>query len=255
MESTCLRKRLADGEVLLGLNSNYPSAALIETIGSMWDFIWIDGQHGQFSYDSALTAVRTTDLVGTDSLLRVSGQEHSLLGLYADMLPSALMVPVVDTPEQAKAVVDATMFPPLGNRSYGGRRPIDHHGRDYYLGDGPVLILQIETPQAVENAAAIANIEGIDGLFLGTDDLKIRSGLSPNASTLETEAIAQAMAKVGRAAKDAGKVAGCPADTPDLVKHLVELGYQIIAAGSDKGFLQEACREKIEQIREVIPAQ
>ena len=143
----------------------------------MWDFLWIDGQHGPFSYDSALTAVRTTDLVGTDSLLRVPGQEHSLLGLYADMLPSAMMVPVVNTPEQAKAVVDATRFPPLGNRSYGGRRPIDFLGRDYYMGEGLVLVLQIETPEAVENAAAIAALEGVDALFLGADDLKIQLGV------------------------------------------------------------------------------
>ncbi len=253
MESTRLRQRLVNGEILLGLSNNYPSASLIETIGSMWDFLWIDGQHGQFSYDSALTAVRTTDLVGTDSLLRVPGQEYSILGLYADMLPSAMMVPVVNTPEQAKAVVDATRFPPLGNRSYGGRRPIDSLGRDYYLGDGLVLVLQIETPEAVENAAAIAALEGVDALFLGADDLKIQSGVPVNAPNLETKVVVEAMEKVARAAKDAGKISGCVAGTPEQVKYSADLGYQLIATGGDMGLLREACREKIEQIRKVVP--
>lgn len=249
MEPTRFRQRLLDGETLLGLSNNYPSAALIETIGSMWDFIWIDGQHGQFSYDNALTAVRTSDLVATDTLLRVPGHEHSLLGLYADMFPSALMVPMVNTPAQAKAVVDATSFPPLGNRSYGGRRPIDLLGRGYYSGNGPVIVAQIETPEAVDNAAAIAAIEGIDAIFLGADDLKIQSGVSVDAPNLETKVVVEAMARVAQAAKDAGKFSGCVAGTPEQVKCSIDLGYQILPVGSDVGMLRTACKEKIELLR------
>ena len=252
MEPTRLRRRLKDGEFLLGLSNNYPSAALIETIGAMWDFLWIDGQHGQFSYDNALTAVRMADLVGIDTLLRVPGQEHGLLGLFADMFPSALMVPLVNNPEQAKAVVDGTRFPPLGNRSYGGRRPIDLLDRDYYLDHEPVLVVQIETPEAVDNAAAIAATEGVDGLFLGTDDLKIQAGLSVNAPNLETDVVVEAMARVAQAAKDAGKATGCVAPSPELMKHSIDLGYQVLVGGGDMGLLREACREKVQVLREAM---
>ena len=252
MEPTRLRRRLKNGELLLGLLNHYPSAALIETVGAMWDFLWIDGQHGQFSYDNALTAVRTADLVGIESLLRVPGQEHGLLGLYADMFPSALMVPMVNNVEQAKAVVDATRFPPLGNRSYGGRRPIDILDRDYYREHEPVLVAQIETPEAVDNAAAIAATEGVDVLFLGTDDLKIQAGLSVNAPSLETDVVIEAMARVAQAAKDTGKAAGCVAPNPELMKHSVDLGYQVLVGGADMGLLREACREKVRALREVM---
>ena len=174
MESSRLRKRLSDGEFLLGLCNHYPSAAIIETIGAMWDFIWIDGQHGQFSYDNALNAVRAADLVGTDSILRIPGQEYSLLGPYADMLPSALMVPMVNNQQQARDVLNAARFPPLGNRSYGGRRPIDLLGRDYYLNPGPVLIAQIETPEAVDlvpphRITAVAGLEEEESRMCGLD--------------------------------------------------------------------------------------
>lgn len=252
MEPTRLRERLADGEILLGFSNNYPSAALIETVGAMWDFLWIDGQHGQFSYDNALTAVRTADMVGTDSLLRVPGHEHSLLGLYADMFPSAMMVPMVNTIEQARAVVDATKFPPLGNRSFGGRRPIDSLGRGYYQGNGPLVVAQIETPRAVENAAEIAGTEGIDALFLGADDLKIQSGESVDAPNLETKVVTQAMARVAQAAKDAGKFAGCVAVTAEQVKYSTDLGYQLLAAGGDMGMLRNACRNTLELLRKEI---
>ncbi|MBN2293306.1 MAG: hypothetical protein JXM70_12825 [Pirellulales bacterium] len=252
MDPTRLRERLAAGDILLGLSNNYPSAALIETVGSMWDFIWIDGQHGQFSYDNALTAVRASDLVGTDSLLRAPGHEHSLLGLYIDMFPSALMVPMVNTPAQAHAVVDATKFPPLGNRSFGGRRPIDSLGREYYLAEGPLLIAQIETPRAVENVEEIAATDGIDVLFLGADDLKIQSGESVDAPNLETEVVTQAMDRVAKAAKGAGKYSGCVAVTPEQVKYSIDLGYQILAVGGDMAMLRCACRDALELLRKVI---
>ena len=252
MEPNRLRQRLRDGEFLLGFSNSYPSAALIETVGAMWDFIWIDGQHGQFSYDAALTAIRTADLVGVDTLLRVPGQEHGLLGLYADMFPSALMVPMVNNPEEAKAVVNATRFPPLGNRSYGGRRPIDVIDRNFYLENQPVLVAQIETPQAVDHAAAIAAVEGVDALLLGADDLKIQAGLSVNAPSLETEIVVEAMERVARAAKEAGKAAGCVTPSPELVQHCAALGYQLLIAGSDVGFLRKACQDANQRLREAL---
>ena len=240
MDPTRLRKALEDGKVLLGLQNNYPSAAIIETIGALWDFVWIDGQHGQFSYDNALASVRMADLVGVDSLLRVPGQEYGVIGLHADMFPSALMVPMVNCAEDAAAVVDASRFPPLGNRSYGGRRPIDVVGRNYYQDHEPLLVVQIETPEAVGNVVDIAATEGVDAVFLGTDDLKIQMGLSVDTPILESEAILDALAQVARAAKDTGKAAGCVAPHPDLFKRCVGLGYQLVVAGSDRVFLGDA---------------
>ncbi len=252
MDPTRLRKALEDGDVLLGLLNNYPSAAIIESIGALWDFVWIDGQHGQFSYDSALAAVRMADLAGVDSVLRVPGHEDGVIGLYADMFPSALMVPMVNNAEDAAAVVSASRFPPLGNRSYGGRRPIDVVDRNYYQNHEPLLVVQIETPQAVDNAADIAATEGVDVVFLGTDDLKIQMGLPVNTPTLESKPILDALAHVAKVAKDAGKAAGCVAPHPDLFKRSVELGYQLVMGGSDRAFLCDASREQVQTLRKTL---
>ena len=123
---------------------------------------------------------------------------------------------------------------------------------DYYLEHEPVLVAQIETPEAVGNAAAIAATEGVDALFLGTDDLKIQAGLSVNAPNLGTDIVVEAMVQVAQAAKGAGKVAGCVAPSPDLMKRSVDLGYQILVGGGDMGLLREACRETIRVLREVM---
>ena len=101
--------------------------------------------------------------MGVDTLLRVPGREFGVVGPFADMAPSAILIPMVNTPDDAAEVVRALRFPPRGNRSFGSRRAVDLYSRDYYLESEPLLVAQLETPQAVENAHAIAETDGIDG--------------------------------------------------------------------------------------------
>ena len=252
MESTRLRQRLESGEVLLGVANGYPCPAIIETIGRGWDFVWIDSQHGQYFHDAAIHAVRAADAAGVDTLLRVPCQEPGMMGLYMDMLPSALMVPMVNTAEQAAAVVDAVRFPPLGNRSFGGRRPIDYLGRSYYQGPGPVVVVQIETPQAVENAEEIIALEGVDGLLLGPDDLKIQLGLPIDTPWLESAPLRDAMRHVAEAARNAGKYAGGIAPSQEALRETIEMGFQLVVGGGDVPFLRAAAQERLAALREVL---
>ncbi|NQT19236.1 MAG: hypothetical protein HQ592_05990, partial [Planctomycetes bacterium] len=199
-----------------------------------------------------LNTVRAADAVGVDTLLRPPSQEPGLLGMYADLLPSALMVPIVNNASQANAVVDAVRFPPRGNRSYGGRRPIDFLGRDYYRGAELLLACQIETPEAVQHAEEIVATDGVDALFLGADDLKVQLGIPVDTPNLDSEPIAEATRRVAQAARKHGKLAGCIAVSPQSVKHCVELGYQIIIGGADVAFLRAASAQRLEVLRPVL---
>lgn len=252
MDPTRFRQRLKNEEILIGLSLNYPSPAIIETIGRMWDFLWLDGQHGQLSYDNMLAMVRSADMVGADTLVRVPGRESGIVGPYADMAPTALMIPMINTPEDAAAAVDAAKFPPLGSRSYGGRRAIDLADRTYYLDKEPVLVAQIETPEAVKNVHAIAQTEGIDVLMLGPDDFKIQVGLAINAPILETPVLLDAFKTVAVAAREAGKSAICIATTSELARHALSLGYRMIIGGSDKQFLYDASNGQQAMLRETL---
>ena len=122
--------RLRAGETLLGLCNALPAPGIIEVFHKGWDFIWIDGQHGSFGYESLYNAVVMSQLHNIETLLRVPGHDAGILGPMADLSPSALMIPIVNTVDQAKAIVSALTFPPKGTRSYGGRRPIDLYGRE-----------------------------------------------------------------------------------------------------------------------------
>jgi 4-hydroxy-2-oxoheptanedioate aldolase len=252
MQSSRLRQRLADGERLLGLCLCYPAAGIIEGIACGWDFLWIDCQHGQIAWDNALHAVRAADLAGVEAIVRVPNSDPGAVGPYADLFCAGLMVPMVNSARQAAAIADAVRFPPRGNRSYGGRRPIDLAGRDYYRKHAPLVVCQIETPEAVEHAFEIASTDGVDTLLIGTDDLKIQLGLSVDAPTLETEPIVRALEQVADAARAAGKAAGCVAPCPGLLERCVAMGYQLLVGGSDAGFLRSAARERLETLRGVL---
>ena len=249
-----IQVKLKNNEVVLGLMLHYPAAGIIECMSAGWDWLWIDGQHGQIDYSNMLQCVRAADLRGIPAIPRVSGHEYGAIGLIMDMRTAGIMVPMVDSPQQAERLVEAVRFPPLGERSYGGRRVIDAEGRGYYekANDETLLVLQIETLKAVENAEAIAATAGVDALFFGADDMKVRMGIPINTPISESEELAAAMKTTIKSAQNAGKVAGCVAPDASSIARAKSLGYQLIAGGGDVAFLRTASAEKLKELRNAV---
>jgi 4-hydroxy-2-oxoheptanedioate aldolase len=250
---TSLRKMLADGKPLLGLSVMYPSPGAIERVGPDWDWMWIDGQHGELGYEQTLSLVRASDLIQRPAVVRVPGHEFGPIGKALDMGAAAVIAPCVDTPEQARAVVDAAKFPPLGKRSYGGRRPIDFHGRNYSdtANADTLLIAQIESPQAIENADAIAAVPGVDALFLGPDDLMLRRGFSMT-ETKSKETLGKDMEIVASACRKHGKVGVMVGVGEEMLRLCLSMGFQMIVGGSDVGFLAGGSKQAVGDARKVI---
>lgn len=232
------REKLLSGKPQLGLNVMYPSPGVIERIGAEWDWIWVDAQHGQLGYNDTINIVRVCDLVDRPSLVRVPWLEAGHIGLVLDMGPAGVIVPCIDTPEMARAAVRAAKFPPLGGRSYGARRAIDRKGRNYSdtANQDTLLIVQIESPEAVDNADAIAAIEGVDGLFLGPDDVLLRRGVSPTAPR-DKKMLASDMGAVANACKKHGKFSVMVGVSAEMLNASLEFGYNMIVAGGDVFFL------------------
>ena len=245
-------ERLRAGEFLLGLTNMYPASGIIEGMAKEWDFVWIDAQHGEMSYDSVLCAVQAAMAVGVDTLVRVPGLTTEYLGKFADLAPSAIMVPMISNAEQARAAVEGLCFPPLGDRSYGGRRVIDLYGRDYYRDREMLVVAQIETLDGAENADEIIGTEGIDCLFFGPDDMRVRMDVSVGGSILDDGPARDAMARTAQAARVAGKYACCPAPTPELLTAAIDMGYHMAVGGSDVAFLRFTSADKLALLREVL---
>jgi 4-hydroxy-2-oxoheptanedioate aldolase len=249
---TEFQEQLKAGRPQLGLCSMYPTPGIIERIGADWDWIWVDGQHGQWNYANIIDGVRACDLIGRPAFVRVPGHEFGPIGQVLDTGAQGLIVPCVDTPEQAQNVVDAAKFPPLGKRSYGGRRVIDRRGREYSdnANEDVMLILQIESPEAIENAEAIAAMPGVDALFLGPDDITLRRGYSMTAPRTK-EMLGKDMEAVVSACRKHGKFSVI-VGIGDMLPLCLEMGYDMIAAGGDVAFLANGSKEFSAAARAVL---
>jgi 2-keto-3-deoxy-L-rhamnonate aldolase RhmA len=251
MENQLLQK-LRQGKTMLGVCNMYPAAGIIEGMGKGWDFVWIDGQHGQLGYDAIANAVRAADLIGVDSLVRVPDQSRGVLGMVADLKPSAIMVPMTETAEQARHIVEAVRFPPLGKRSFGGRRVIDLGGREYLRGQEILLVLQIETLAGLEAVEQVAGVDGFECLFFGPDDMKMQLGLPVDTAVEQSKELREAMSRIARAAAKAGKICGCVAGNLESLKTAVSLGYRFLVGGADSGFLRAAAGQTLTQFRSYL---
>ena len=252
--SMSLHQKLRTGRVILGLNLQYPAAGIIECIGAGWDWVWIDGQHGQHDYRSVLECVRVADSCGIAPVVRVSGHEPGLIGPAMDMRPAGIMVPMVNTVGEAQAIVKAARFPPLGERSYGGRRVIDLGTREYFktADQDTILIVQLETKEALDNAAAIAATEGVDVLFFSPDDIKLRLGIAIDTPITDSKELTAGMQQVITAAQNAGKVGGCVTPTPASIKMASSLGYSLLVGGGDVAMLRETASATLADLRESL---
>jgi len=251
-EANDFRDRLRE-KPQLGLGIMYPAAGIIERIGPDWDWIWIDGQHGEMGYSDTLAAVRACNLIRRPAIVRVPGHDAGAIGKALDTAADGVMVPMVDDAGQARQAVRAAKFPPLGARSYGGRRPIDLAGRGYAHQDRvqPLLICQIETPAGLENAEAIAGVEGVDVIFFGADDLRLRSGL-PMDATPPAGCFDDALRTVASAARAHGKIAGGVFPSAPALGSAVQLGYRLIVGCADVTLLAGASEDKARSLRDCL---
>ncbi len=243
-----LKKRAMIGFCLM-----YPAAGILEGIGRDWDWIWIDGQHGELDYKDILEAVRVCNLICRPCVIRVPDHSVGNIGKYLDTGADGIMVPMVNSEEQARAIVRAAKFPPVGIRSYGGRRPIDMAGREYANSDKvqPMLICQIETHEGFENAESIISVDGVDMLFFGPDDMAMQDGLEMDKPRPEGY-FSEKMEAIGKLAQKYDKFAGSVFVKPEDVRHAVEIGYRLIVSAADITLLGAASRNLTRDIRSVL---
>lgn len=229
---------LPDKTPLFGVCICYPSPGVIERIGPDWDWIWIDGQHGELGYQDILGLVRACDLIRRPAFVRVGAHDYGEIGKVLDLGAAGVIVPCVDTAEQAKQLVFAAKFPPLGGRSYGSRRLIDLYGRLFVekANVETLLVVQIETPLAISNVEEIAAVPGVDALFLGPDDVMLRRGFAMTTPR-SPETLGDDMRAVVSACRRQGKKAVAVGASSEMAAFALHLGFDLIVGGADVGFL------------------
>ena len=209
-----------------------------------FDCIWLDLEHRSFSDRDVQTLLTHSHLHDIDIMVRPATIEKTGLYRYLEDGAAGLMIPHVNTAEKAKMLVDAVKFPPLGDRGLDGAG-LD---ADYYVGDADAfvkqanqetfLVVQIETPQAVQNVDEIAAVAGVDGLFIGPGDMGLRLNLDASNITLEST-----YERVAAACKRHGKAWGAPAATPEILKQRQKQGGQLLNHGGEFGAIMKMLKD------------
>ena len=250
-----VRAALAAGELSLGVGvrglRSGEIARIMRTAG--YDWLFIDLEHGPSSVETAFTLSVAALDAGIVPIVRVPAGELVLAARCLDGGALGVFISHVDTVADAQAAVTALRFPPLGHRSVGGSYPqLGFRGGAANevipaIEQATLLIANLETPLAIQNAAAIAAVPGIDGLVIGMNDLSVEMGI---AGELGHPRMVEAVATVAEAARATGTFAGFGGVyQPELMKKYIGLGMRMILCGSDISLLLAAAQEHARFVR------
>ena len=235
-----LRARALNGEILAGTWLNLASPLTSELAGqSGLDWLLLDREHGAGGDETLLHQLQAIDATPACGVVRVGENAPLLIKRVLDLGASGVMVPYVNTPDEARRAVSAVRYPPQGTRGVARSTRAAGFGRDFadyfaHANQNLLTIVQIETRQAVENAPAIADVDGVDVLFVGPLDLSVNMGLMGQPTHPDFRA---AIERVIGAARNAGKAAGTLLAAPSDIAPALADGYTFLAVGSDGGLV------------------
>ena len=232
------KRKLQSGQPAFGFQASYGSPIIVEAFAASGnDFVLIDTQHGSWGPDSTTPAFIAARAGGAIPMARVTRNFFPMIGRLLDEGALGIVIPQVDTPEQAKAAADACRLPPTGNRSWGWGRALNL-GADYpdWIDEEMFVAVQIESKEAIENAEAILATPGVNGFWMGPADLQLSYGHRP-FSPGGLEVLAKAKEIALKAARDTGTAPGYAGNSPAQAKELAAEGFQFLTCGSDVGFI------------------
>ena len=230
---TSLREKWAAGGETLGLWLSLPSFVSAEITARMpVDYVCVDLQHGVNDYAQAASMLQAIELCGATPIARVPWNEPGIIGKLLDAGAHGVVVPMVNTREQAEAVVRSTRYAPDGSRSWGpvmaGMRHEDNRG----WADAHVAVIpMIETAEAIANLDEILSVPGVDAIYVGPADLSISLGLGPYGNDGQA-VFDDALKTIVAACQRHGVVPGIHASGP-LTPVRREQGFRMITVTSD----------------------
>jgi len=251
-----VKQKLSNGKVSLGSWITLSHGAIAEIMAeSGFDWLAIDMEHSVIGIQDVEPLVRAIEASGRVPLVRLTSNDPTLVKRVMDAGSYGVIVPMVNTPEEAEKAVRSVKYPPEGDRSVGLYRAQAWGEKfDEYkdtVNKESLVIVQIEHKQAVENIADIIAVPGIDGVMIGPYDISGSLGVT---GELDHPLVKQAREKVLAAARAAGKAAGIHVvpPVPSDVKDRAKEGFTFIAYSTDAIMLNARCREATTELKDFI---
>jgi 4-hydroxy-2-oxoheptanedioate aldolase len=247
MKTNTAKQRLLDGK---------PSVGAIAALGSPtacgmlaragFDYVLVDNQHGGWGDDTSALAFREIALGGCIPMARVAQNDFCAIGRLLDRGALGIIVPMVDSAEEAAAAAQASRYPPRGGRSWW---PLlaEFHGADYgeRIDDELFLAVQLESLEAAERAEEILSVDGVDGCWIGPTDLARSMGVDPSTVTGKRR-VEEVIQQVLETCVKVGKIPGI-ASMYDFQQR-IDQGFRFVTGGSDVLFLLTKAHEIADQV-------
>jgi 4-hydroxy-2-oxoheptanedioate aldolase len=253
MKTNPVKAALAAGEPQVGTwlsLGNVFAARLMARVGFPW--LTIDLEHSPIDWSEAALLFGAIADAGCTPLARVPRGDHDHIKRVLDAGAHGIVVPMVDTVEEARLAIAAAKYPPTGNRSVGGglhSLNFDATAGEYYAraNDEILVVLQTESPEGVENAEAIYSLPGVDAIFIGPNDLwaQMRAPDGTDPTVEEHEAMMQRVLEVG---KRVGTPVGLHVQTTEQVRQRIDEGWRFLALGSELKFMVSRASEYVEAL-------
>lgn len=243
------------GDVAYGAWLALPDRASAEIVARTgWDYCCIDMQHGLADFDTALSMLQAINLGPSSPTIRVPWNEQGIIGRCLDAGAMNLIVPMVNSVEEAQAAVHACRYPPEGTRSFGPLRAAMQEGPGYFVtaNNEIACIPMIETAAAVDALDDILSVDGIDAVYVGPSDLAISYGLGPGDSD-DDDVWTSALTKVVARCEVHGVVPGIHSN-PALAKRRVDQGFRMVTVASDAVVLATTMANELAAISGARPA-
>jgi 2-keto-3-deoxy-L-rhamnonate aldolase RhmA len=258
MPERSIKEKFAAGELVLCMNLRLARSVDIAMVAKAggYDALYVDMQHAPYSIETTATICTAALGIGIAPLVRVPSHDGQWMSRVLDGGAQGVIVPDVGTPMQAEAIVRACRFPPLGARSVMGLGPALGYRAVPLAELNPLLnaetavIVMLETAEGIDNADAIAAVEGIDCLLIGSGDLTTDYGIP---GEVEHPRLREAYQRVAEACRKHGRILGVGGirHNVELQGELVRLGARFVIAGTDTNYVLAGAKADTSALRAI----
>jgi 4-hydroxy-2-oxoheptanedioate aldolase len=243
-------QRLRRREPVFGMMQTLPSPALTElAVWSGFDFVILDCEHGIVDEPAHVACLQVLGNSGAFAAVRVRPKDFGSVGRYLDFGADAILMPDVQTPADALALVSAATYGPHGTRSSTRTVRGARYGLSLSCAAAPLLFAMIEGRRAPDDLAAIAATPGIGGLIIGPNDLSADLGCP---SEFSAPAYAAAITQIEAAAAKAQLLLGTIAHPHYPTERLLAAGHRLIIVSSDVAIVRDGCKSQLAAAREAL---
>ena len=258
LKSNRVKQALKRGEPVIGtMISESNATGFIWTLASVgFDYVFIDMEHGTFDLPAVADMIKVARLANLTPLVRVPDLAYHLAAQVLDAGAMGLMLPRVETREQAEQFVSYVKYPPIGVRGASAGRGHTDYGNAgpqelvRHMNEHTLVILQIERKRAIDNIDELLSVPGVDVALIGPFDLTISLG----EERVESPAVDAAIQKVVDSAKRHGLASGTHIGSPAVVLDWHRRGMTMLTCNSDLGFFRAGAQQTLDALRKGIGA-